>query len=667
RSALASFMAVSGRIFPVPKTDEITFVFRSRANRTNYSLTLPWIAARRNSCFNEIIALPVAPAAEPVPIAATASAPEVADVAVASDAIGSASKSGSADIGQVAGSAPADPILTTFDDSQPPANFEPEPIPLEGSSLERRSESSVTFAKRSNGNKPVTAKDFGHLLGIAGGNSIDPDTKQRMRMIKDALQFRTGLNPMVELTNKMFPREQFSDLPLNPTSEPGISWGIYKPETLNLGVLQLEDFEPVSADPLQAFMLIRGLLVNELVDTKSIVIDIRSNGGGYISYADIVPQLFGIRFNTAGARSVISPVNTRTFNSSLYPPDAFRDEYLSTPPGRTFTDTTVFTSNHDAYQYGQAYFRAVGVFTNAVCYSACDLFAAHMQDNNISLIFGEDRATGGGGANVPGQPDDFPLLPFADRLSSAAAPNLRVAWRQFVRIGRNFGRLIEDRGVISDLVLRPKPEDFLINQTTQSQYERISVRLASRNKKTGNTNLHFVCEPLIRDMPVGGPATFPMLVSGATRIDLLRADGLQRLGQLKIQTSSSRVRQNKTLTSYESVTKPSYVRFEFRGYRSDKKVIRTIRYVRFIPRVQDAFVVGCLAWAHCIVQINSGSLSLSPSLLRCCTARQRHSIQLGLHTRVVCRHLQLQGDKGGRGHDQPHRLEHCRQHDSAHW
>jgi hypothetical protein len=60
-----------------------------------------------------------------------------------------------------------------------------------------------------------------------------------------------------------------------PTAEPGIQWTIFEPEGRNLGVVSLADFTPVGGDS-GATLLVRNLLLNQLKDTKSLLLGIFS-------------------------------------------------------------------------------------------------------------------------------------------------------------------------------------------------------------------------------------------------------------------------------------------------------------------------------------------------------------------------------------------------------
>jgi C-terminal processing protease CtpA/Prc len=55
------------------------------------------------------------------------------------------------------------------------------------------------------------------------------------------------------------------------------------------------------------------LLVNELKDTNAVVFDIRNNGGGQITLADTIPQLFAPNIVAGDARALVAPINQQIF------------------------------------------------------------------------------------------------------------------------------------------------------------------------------------------------------------------------------------------------------------------------------------------------------------------------------------------------------------------
>ena len=106
--------------------------------------------------------------------------------------------------------------------------------------------------------------------------------------------------------------------------------------------------------------------------------------------------------------------------------------------------------------------------TDALSYSATDMFAAGFQDHGIGPVIGVGGATGAGGANVwshgllcalmePDEVDDGPS-PFAPLPHGA---DLRVAVRRTTRVGPQAGNVLEDLGVTPEVSYRMTRRDVL--------------------------------------------------------------------------------------------------------------------------------------------------------------------------------------------------------------
>lgn len=108
----------------------------------------------------------------------------------------------------------------------------------------------------------------------------------------------------------------------------------------------------------------------------------------------------------------------------------------------------------------QKYLGPVILITNALCYSATDIFAAGFQDNKIGPILGTEMNTGAGGANVWTQ--ELLLNLMGDLFKSL--PNgagMRVAIRRTLRVLGHEGMPLEDLGVIPDYKHDMTKEDVL--------------------------------------------------------------------------------------------------------------------------------------------------------------------------------------------------------------
>ncbi|KAI8799314.1 hypothetical protein BJ742DRAFT_846713 [Cladochytrium replicatum] len=244
-------------------------------------------------------------------------------------------------------------------------------------------------------------------------------------------------------------------IPYTPTPSTILGWTKYRADSCNIGIIRLASFSPSEEvyKTEEFIYLFQSLLANQLADTDGLVIDITSNGGGFVFIADELPQLFLRRgkVSIGGSRGIVTPVNTElVVNLQAFGADDYYQAYVKAlQNGDKYTEPIPFTAQADANKLGTAYIKPVVVFNNGNCYSACDLFSAHMQDNDLAFIIGEDKQTGAGGANVFALSD----------LSGAGFPGIdvlqtgqdaRVGYRQYVRLLKNAGEFIEDRGIIAD-------------------------------------------------------------------------------------------------------------------------------------------------------------------------------------------------------------------------
>jgi C-terminal processing protease CtpA/Prc len=103
-----------------------------------------------------------------------------------------------------------------------------------------------------------------------------------------------------------------------------------------------------------------------------------------------------------------------------------------------------------ANNIGRKYRGRAVLITDALAYSATDMFAAGFQDHELGPIIGVDDNSGAGGANVW----SYALLQsLAGSKPGTALPggcDLRIAVRRTLRVGKNLGMPLEDLGVVPD-------------------------------------------------------------------------------------------------------------------------------------------------------------------------------------------------------------------------
>lgn len=200
--------------------------------------------------------------------------------------------------------------------------------------------------------------------------------------------------------------------------------------------------------------------------STGLIIDLRGNGGGAVKLAEEMVQIFTpATVEPMPVRMLPNELNLNMFlKSNGGVENGWSSDVKTAIENQSmYTKPRVLTTVHEANRFGQVWFKPVVVLTDATCYSACDLFAAGMQDQAQVKIVGVHDTTGAGGANVM-EYDSFRAV-FGDELSNnpfkklPANQSMRVSWRQSLRTGKNAGKLIENYGVESDLVIRESKDD----------------------------------------------------------------------------------------------------------------------------------------------------------------------------------------------------------------
>ncbi|XJO74654.1 hypothetical protein BDV3_005446 [Batrachochytrium dendrobatidis] len=130
----------------------------------------------------------------------------------------------------------------------------------------------------------------GTPTGSSGFASFDIAEHERQRMIdaEDAIRNPVAVNAVYaemanvekELFGSVSASADTSSFKFIETDLKGISWGVYKPESKNMGVIKLDNFSPKLASTgtdasSVATSFVRRLLTHELKDTSSIVFELR--------------------------------------------------------------------------------------------------------------------------------------------------------------------------------------------------------------------------------------------------------------------------------------------------------------------------------------------------------------------------------------------------------
>jgi hypothetical protein len=186
-----------------------------------------------------------------------------------------------------------------------------------------------------------------------------------------------------------------------------------------------------------------------------LVIDVRGNPGGKINLAEVIlqtltpvciqPETFQFR-NTQVAWDICEAApeseGLRRWKPSI-------EEGLRT--GATYSAAFPKSDVARCNEERQYYFGPVVLVTDALTYSAGDIFAAGFQDHGIGWVLGVHETTGAGGANRWSYDKllalDLPDEPFRALPQDAG---FNVAIRRSLRVHERNGSVLEDFGVRPD-------------------------------------------------------------------------------------------------------------------------------------------------------------------------------------------------------------------------
>lgn len=220
-----------------------------------------------------------------------------------------------------------------------------------------------------------------------------------------------------------------------------------------VGYLRIFTFDVPDADELVSEV---ARLV-ALLPRAGLILDVRGNGGGLIWAAERLLQIFTPRHIEPERFQFVSSPLTLALSRRFDDFQPWRDSLaLAITTGAMHSNSFPVTSEASCNAIGQRSFAPVVLITDAICFSATDIFAAGFRDHDIGPILGASGNTGAGGANVwtysqlrelsnlarDRDADPLPALP--------AGIEMRVAVRRSLRVGRNAGIPVEDLGIVPD-------------------------------------------------------------------------------------------------------------------------------------------------------------------------------------------------------------------------
>jgi hypothetical protein len=202
-----------------------------------------------------------------------------------------------------------------------------------------------------------------------------------------------------------------------------------------------------------------GLITRDGFPQEGLVLDVRGNPGGNIRAAESLLQLLTPNHIEPETFEFLNtPLNLQICTSAPDDWDLKRWVHSirhSVLTGATYSAGFPLTLGSLCNGIGQVYYGPVVLITDALSYSATDIFAAGFQDNGVGPVLGTGGNTGAGGANfwslddlLRAQQSD-PASPFKPLPQGA---DLIVAMRRSIRVGLCAGSPLEEFGVQPDVV-----------------------------------------------------------------------------------------------------------------------------------------------------------------------------------------------------------------------
>src|SRR5262249_31930343 len=142
-----------------------------------------------------------------------------------------------------------------------------------------------------------------------------------------------------------------------------------------------------------------------LLPPDGLILDVRGNGGGNLLCAEGALQLFTPRPVQPTLLSFLATPLTLALctGSGAQAADLARWHdpiALAAQTGAPHSQGLPVLPEEDFNDLGQRYQGPVVLVTDALCYSATDMFTAGFRDNGLGPILGTAGNTGAGGANV---------------------------------------------------------------------------------------------------------------------------------------------------------------------------------------------------------------------------------------------------------------------------
>lgn len=205
-------------------------------------------------------------------------------------------------------------------------------------------------------------------------------------------------------------------------------------------------------------------------EISALILDIRGNGGGLITASEfLLAHLVGRKVEFHKAQFINSELTLglcEKFDAKNKIVDLSnwaRSIGLSKRTGDYYSSGYPITKLKNKKDFQKGYKKPILLITDALCYSAADMFAAGFQDHHLGKVIGTHGNTGAGGANVWNHETLRRLLDEVKMDYNALSKLPKAANFNFAvrRILRRNGEPIEDLGIVPDIVHKITRNDLL--------------------------------------------------------------------------------------------------------------------------------------------------------------------------------------------------------------
>ena len=227
------------------------------------------------------------------------------------------------------------------------------------------------------------------------------------------------------------------------------------------GYLRLWTFH-MKDENIDAFVQEVERLVSDEFPRAGLIVDVRGNGGGYVIAAEYLLQFLTphpIAPEPSQFINTPATLSLATKNVHMRPWKASITQAVET--GAQYSKGIPLSPPDIVNRRGQLYHGPVVLITDALCYSACDMFAAGFKDHEIGTVIGVDANTGAGGANVLEHDALRSIWTGGPLTSLPKQAGMRVSIRRTLRVGERAGQPVEDLGVEPDIVHQMTRQDLL--------------------------------------------------------------------------------------------------------------------------------------------------------------------------------------------------------------